>query len=152
MPIYDSYDFSGGGVWATYGGTSLACPCWAGIIAIADQFRGLEGLSPLSSSSGGGYSAQTALYGLYSTSTNPYSNGAFHDITSGSNGNPTLTGYDMATGIGAPIANVLIPSLRPGPDMTVSMTDSGSGVFHVGDVSKGISTLAMGAPMPVAMS
>ena len=87
------------------------------MIAIADQFRAADGASLLSSNNGngGGYSAQTALYGLYSTSTNPYSNGAFHDITSGSNGNPTLTGYDMATGIGSPIANVLVPALTPSP-------------------------------------
>ena len=61
----------------------------------------------------------------------------FHDITSGNNGYPAGTGYDMATGIGSPIANLLIPALAPAsavPDLTVSMTDSGSGVFHPGDV------------------
>ena len=44
----------------------------------------------------------------------------------------------MVTGIGSPIANLLIPALAPAPsavpDLTVSMTDSGSGVFHPGDV------------------
>ncbi len=40
----------------------------------------------------------------------------------------------MATGIGSPIANVLVPATGAVPDLTVSMTDSGSGVFHAGDV------------------
>ena len=50
----------------------------------------------------------------------------------------------MTTGIGSPIAGALasgnlvglIPALAPlpPPDLTVSMTDSGSGVFHPGDV------------------
>ena len=67
-------------------------------------------------------------------------------------GNPTLTGYDMATGIGAPIANVLIPLLTsptwktPEPESVMLTVISGPGL------SEGISTLAMGAPMPVAMS
>ena len=38
--------------------------------------------------------------------------GYFHDITSGNNGYPAGTGYDMATGIGTPIANVLVPAWR----------------------------------------
>ena len=42
----------------------------------------------------------------------------------------------MATGIGTPIANLLVPALAPSPapDLTVSMTDSGSGTFYAGDV------------------
>ena len=41
--------------------------------------------------------------------TNP--NGDFHDITSGSNGYPAKAGYDLATGLGSPVANKLIPDL-----------------------------------------
>ena len=50
------------------------------------------------------------LYSLYDLSS-PYSDGCFPDITSGSNGNPAGTGYDMATGIGSPIADELVPTL-----------------------------------------
>ena len=37
----------------------------------------------------------------------------FHDITTGSNGNPAKVGYDMATGIGTPVANNLVPDFVP---------------------------------------
>ena len=128
MAVYDTYDQST--AWSEIGGTSVACPCWAGLIAIADQFRSAEGLSLIAGPS--------ALYAL----PNPYAggNGYFNDITSGSiSGDPGYsagTGYDMATGIGSPVANALIPALAPSPkpDLTVSVTPSGSGVFHPGDV------------------
>ena len=42
----------------------------------------------------------------------------------------------MVTGIGSPIANNLVPAPGPvpAPDLTVAMTDSGSGTFYAGDV------------------
>ncbi len=125
VEVYDSYDEGG---WLAIGGTSVACPCWAGLIAIADQFRAAEKVGLLN--------GPAALYAL----SNPYTyndgNGYFNDITSGSNGYAAGPGYDMATGIGSPIADVLIPALAPvpAPDLSVSVTDSGSGVFHPGDV------------------
>jgi subtilase family serine protease len=47
--IYDSYGASG---WIVGDGTSAACPCWAAIIADADQLRAANGLTPLSSAGG----------------------------------------------------------------------------------------------------
>ena len=44
-----------------------------------------------------------ALYGL------PASD--FNDITSGNNGDAAGPGYDLVTGIGTPIANLLVPDL-----------------------------------------
>ena len=38
VAVYDSYDY-GGCPWVQVGGTSVAAPCWAGLVAIADQFR-----------------------------------------------------------------------------------------------------------------
>jgi hypothetical protein len=35
----------------------------------------------------------------------------YHDITMGSNGHAAGTGYDLATGLGSPQANNLIPWL-----------------------------------------
>ena len=95
------------------------------MIAIADQFRDRRGGQPADD-------GPSALYAL----SNPYTNNYFNDITSGSNGIPAGTGYDMATGIGTPIANNLIPALVPtsAAGLTVSMTDSGSGTFRGGDV------------------
>ncbi len=44
-----------------------------------------------------------ALYSLPSTD--------FHDIVNGSNGDPAEPGYDLASGLGTPIANLLVPAL-----------------------------------------
>jgi len=81
------------------GGTSLSAPLWAGLIAVADQGLALKGISSLN----GATQTLPDLYSLPSTD--------FHDITTGSNGNPATVGYDMATGLGSPIANLLVPAL-----------------------------------------
>jgi subtilase family serine protease len=91
--VYDTY---GGNGWAEYGGTSAGAPQWAALIAIADQGRALAGKGSLSN-------AQDALYSL--------SRSDFHDITSGSNGYTAKTGYDLASGLGSPIANSVIRDL-----------------------------------------
>ena len=35
----------------------------------------------------------------------------FHDVTTGSNGYPAGPGYELATGLGTPQANLLVPAL-----------------------------------------
>ena len=91
--VYDTY---GGSGWAQYGGTSAGAPQWAALIAIADQGRALAGKSSLAN-------AQDALYSL--------SRSDFHDIASGSNGYRATSGYDLASGLGSPIANLVIRDL-----------------------------------------
>ncbi|MGA3066468.1 MAG: S53 family peptidase [Tepidisphaeraceae bacterium] len=81
------------------GGTSLATPVWGGLIAIANQGRAINDLGTLNG-------ATQTLPDLYDL---PASD--FHDITTGSNGNPATTGYDLATGLGSPVANLLVPAL-----------------------------------------
>jgi hypothetical protein len=102
VPVYDSYG-SGGNNWSTVGGTSLSCPSWAALLAIADQGRALAGESALDGVS------QT-LPMLYSL---PQSD--FHDIVTGSSqGSPAYQagpGYDYVTGRGTPIANLIVPAL-----------------------------------------
>lgn len=89
--------FSSGSL-TTFAGTSLSAPCWAGLIAIADQ--GLSnGGAPLLTS----VTSPAELYQLPTTD--------FHDVTSGFNGFYAGTGYDYVSGIGTPIANLLIPDL-----------------------------------------
>jgi hypothetical protein len=106
FPVYDSYGNSS--PWGQYGGTSDAAPQWAALVAIADEGRTLEGLSSLSGSQ--------VLADLYQ------STGDFHDITSGTTtGSPRETataGYDLATGIGSPIANLLVNVLDGGGTTT----------------------------------
>ncbi len=96
---YDPYDFGTATPWIVEGGTSLSSPLWAGFIAIADQGRALQSLSPL----GGPTQTLPALYGI------PASD--YHDITVGFNGFDAGPGYDYVTGRGSPIANKLIPDL-----------------------------------------
>ena len=99
VPVYDSYDFGATSPWGELGGTSLSVPCWAGLIAIADQLRASQGLTSLD----GGTQTLPALYSLPAAD--------FHDITSGNNGYPAGPGYDMDTGLGTPVANLLVPAL-----------------------------------------
>jgi subtilase family serine protease len=96
------------GQWYSgYGGTSIAAPIWAGVMAIADQMAGrpLGFINP-------------ALYQIGESSKG---NVDFNDITSGNNtqtvGNVTVPGYaatpgwDPVTGWGTPDASKLIPDL-----------------------------------------
>jgi hypothetical protein len=85
--------------WLGDAGTSAAAPIWAGLIAIADQGRALAGGTSLS-----GYTQTLpALYSLPAAD--------FHDILYGNNGDPAGPGYDLATGLGTPVANLLVPDL-----------------------------------------
>jgi len=101
--ICDSYDYSIGITQSQFGdigGTSLAAPCWAGLIAIADQGRVADGGTTLD----GFNQTLPALYSLPSRD--------FHDIIWGSNGGYSAgSAYDEVTGLGTPVANLLVSDL-----------------------------------------
>jgi subtilase family serine protease len=84
-----------------WGGTSFAAPMWAGFMALINQ-QAIENGNPAL-----GF-VNPAIYNIGVGSG--YS-AAFHDITSGSNGEPTTTGYDLATGWGSPNGVGLINAL-----------------------------------------
>ena len=130
VPIYDSYDFSS---WQTFGGTSLASPLFAGIVAVADQVRVAEGLGTLDGPS------QT-LPDLYTLPT-----GDFHDITAGANaGSSTVApgvGYDLVTGLGSPIVPLVVDNLVA----TVSI-----GTFAAAPASVSVGNTAMLTAVNVA--
>jgi kumamolisin len=77
------------------GGTSAVAPLWSGLIALLNEKLGKTvGL------------LQPAIYGL------PQSDGAFHDITSGSNGAFSAgPGWDAASGLGSPSGENLLQAL-----------------------------------------
>jgi subtilase family serine protease len=104
--VYDSFSFGAATPWDTIGGTSAGAPIWSALIAIADQGRSLVGKSSLAN-------AQAVMYTL------PH--GDFHDIIVGNNdylgfglgltGNSAGIGYDLASGLGSPISNLVIRDL-----------------------------------------
>jgi hypothetical protein len=105
VAVIDSYDSPGSILQV--GGTSLATPMWAALIAIVDQGLALRGVSSLN----GATQTLPMLYALPSSD--------FHDITTGDDGFPATAGFDLATGLGSPIANLLVPALAGYPETAV---------------------------------
>ncbi len=99
VSVYDPGDFGASTPFQVIGGTSLSSPTWAGLIAIADQGRVLNGLAPLS----GPTQTLPALYGIPAAD--------YHDITVGYNNYNAGPGYDLVTGRGTPITPKLIGDL-----------------------------------------
>ncbi len=107
-----------------YGGTSVSAPCWAGIIAIANQVRATQAVPEAALT--GATQTLPILYNLYGSGAYHQN---FHDITAGGNGTFNATaGYDEVTGIGSPTAKQLIPSLA-NVNQLVYMAPSGTNNF-----------------------
>jgi streptogramin lyase len=114
VEIVDGINQDGSGKLNDLGGTSLAAPMWAGLIAdinaaietVKPNFPTLYGWNPSNPSIG---QALPLLYHIAKTDPN-----AFHDITSGGNGYPMNSrasyplGYDLSTGLGTPNVPVLV--------------------------------------------
>lgn len=115
------------GAWSgyMYGGTSLATPLWAGVAAMADQYRQAAGKSALnlSSQSSWIYSvAGSAFDDIVAGSSPPF--GGYACTTSSCAAAP---GYDLVTGRGSPLATTLIPDLVSAPSTVFSScTSAGS--------------------------
>ncbi len=105
VAVLDSWDFGDNG-WARLGGTSLAAPMWAAVMAIANQERRKVGLGSLEG-------ASQTLPMLYAMAND----GVFRDIVRGNNGYPAGVGYDSVTGLGTPIVDRVVKGLveRPAP-------------------------------------
>ena len=107
VAVYDSYDYGSTNPWLQVGGTSLSAPLFSSMVAIANQGRALNGAASLD----GATQTLPRLYGALTS--------GFHDVTSGSNGFPAGPGYDLVTGLGTPIADLLVPALAvAGPYVT----------------------------------
>jgi subtilase family serine protease len=109
--LYYAYLIYWDGSWTDVGGTSGAAPLWASIFALADSNAGCASRGPI------GF-ANPALYTAAGASAAEYAK-TFNDITSGNNDLYDTnemefaagTGYDMASGLGSPIAANLVPAL-----------------------------------------
>jgi subtilase family serine protease len=124
------------GTFSGIGGTSVASPSFAGIVALIDQITG--------SAQG---NINPRLYTLGSVAPD-----VFHDVTLGSNmvpctaGSPDCTngilgystsvGYDLVTGLGSVDANSLVQSF--GPSYTLSVSPS---TLTVGSASSATATV-----------
>ncbi|GAC1423232.1 MAG: S53 family peptidase [Ktedonobacteraceae bacterium] len=99
--VFDSFGYNGQKGFFVLGGTSVAAPMFAGVLALVNQGRS----STLKNADIQIYAAAKANYKTY-----------FHDITSGNNGScgkicNASSGYDYVTGLGSPIVNTLVPAL-----------------------------------------
>ena len=95
-----TYDSEEGG-WAAAGGTSAASPQWAALTAIANSLRAGQGKAPI------GTNFLNVIY---------LNANAFRDITVGKNGSCGAVcdagpGYDFVTGLGSPLAPLVIGAL-----------------------------------------
>jgi subtilase family serine protease len=94
------FDSTGAAGWVAVGGTSLGAPQWSALVALADAGRTI----PLSSA----VLTASPFYRAAST---------YRDIVSGSNGPcgslcTAGPGYDFVTGLGSPLAGLLVPLLQ----------------------------------------
>ena len=94
------------GGWYIFGGTSAGAPQWSALISRRASLG--------NNSSIAGF--QTLLYGAAKTN---YAS-LLRDIISGSNGYRAVTGFDLVTGLGSPLAAkvVQLPSVLPTPTPT----------------------------------
>lgn len=117
------------GGWGSWGGTSLAAPLWAALMALTNASAACGGTAV-------GF-ANPLLYAVAGTDPSAFNDVSIgdNDLT-GRNGGvyPALTGYDMATGLGTPNGAVL-PAALCGASTTVdpvSVTNPGAQSSGVG--------------------
>ncbi len=130
---------------------------WAGFLALVNQQALANGHSPL------GFINPI----IYQLASGPGYGTAFHDITSGSNGIPATTGYDLATGLGSPNGVGLVNALAgatASPNFTlsaspasVSVVQGGQGTATItvplsGGFNSAVSLSAAGQPSGVTVS
>lgn len=144
--------------WISAGGTSLACPQWAGISAVANAVRELDAKPALGP-------PNSTLYGQVATIPGAYA-ASFLDISSGSNGTCAgcagSAGYDTPTGLGTPnVANLvsaLVSAIAPSsaPSISPSSFSGAPGIplaFTVNATGAHPLSYSMsGAPEGMAMS
>ena len=98
---------SGTNGWLGVAGTSAGAPQWAGLAAVLNASRALNGKAAVSGLPGFIYTNIASRPGIYATT--------LQDITKGSNGSCSTctagTGYDAVTGLGTPNADVLVSNL-----------------------------------------
>ena len=139
VAVVDSYDYGSTSPWVQVGGTSLAAPMWAGVIATVNQGRNSVGTPTLD----GPTQTLPNIYALSSSN--------FHDITTGNNGYAATTGYDLVTGRGTPIVNTLAPALAGTGSTTPTPTPT-PGTPTIGSFSANPSSVTSGSNFTLTAS
>jgi subtilase family serine protease len=93
--------------WSAYGGTSIAAPQWAGLVAVANGIRAANAKAALGDVHALIYKSIAAVPGTYAS--------AMHDVIEGTNGTCATckagSGFDQTTGWGTPNASQLFEAL-----------------------------------------
>jgi hypothetical protein len=145
--IADLYNRAVSDPFEVVGGTSLAAPSWAGIVALVNQGRTAAGQANLNSTSP--TETQQDLYRLGQSD--------YHVIASGTNGGYNAApGYNLVTGLGTPIGNLLVADMVAGNypatgqvapvsstlNANAGFSGSGGGTFNVFNVRSPLSVVS----------
>jgi len=117
--------------WNAYGGTSIAAPQWAGIVAVANAMRANAGRERLGDLHATLYRSIAPVPGDYAA--------AFADVTTGADGDcagcRAGIGYDLPTGLGTPNGAgllALLTGVRTTPVSTAPGVPGGVFSAHAG--------------------
>ena len=136
----DNYLCEEGNCTTTTGGTSYSAPRWAGFMALVNQQAALNGQPPLGL-------LNPALYSIATSST---SGTALQDITSGGNARfSAVPGYDLLTGLGAPIGPGLIAQLTSPASLVAAIAPSSRSV-QLGTTATLFATMINAGPTALA--
>ena len=130
---YSFYSGAGAGKWEGFIGTSIASPDWAAMTALINASTSTTACDtpPGDTTFGSVGFLNPVLYSLAGSTPSDFNDitaPGNNDMTGGNNGDyPTTTGFDMATGLGSPVAANLAQSLCPRTPITVTV--SGSQVY-----------------------
>jgi hypothetical protein len=102
VAVFDSYPYRDMSGWLVAGGTSAGAPQWAGLVALVNQGR----TTPLT-----GVDLSESTSPFYTAATGAVYSSNYRDIIAGSNHYNATIGYDLATGVGSPLAASLVPFL-----------------------------------------
>ncbi len=136
-------------VWNAYGGTSIAAPQWAGVVAVANAIRAANSKAAL------GGDIHTLLYKSIAAVPGTYA-AALGDVTEGTNGTCATcragVGYDLATGWGTPNATALSNALTGvSTAVTVAAAPTVPGGSYTGKAGSALSQ-SLGVTAPTGTS
>ncbi|MBC3907454.1 S53 family peptidase [Undibacterium umbellatum] len=123
--------------WVSAGGTSLATPQWAGIIAIANATLVQAGKPVMGAPHAVLYNKIASVPGTYAS--------AFVDIAKGSNGACTscsaTTGHDLLTGLGTPNVSNLLSALSASSGIPANTSTNTAPVVSPASINAEVGTV-----------